>query len=103
MSYDRYKKFRFNGTVSLAHSVAIPVKDSDIVIEYKKGFTRLDNVSNEYYGDPNYDWLIMMANPEYGSMEFSIPNHALIRIPLPLTQTLQDYEENLDKYYTLYN
>ena len=66
------------------------------------GEHRLDLLSYEYYGDPNYDWLIMQANPEYGSMEFKIPNNALLRIPFPLDVVISQYNDDIQKYNELY-
>jgi hypothetical protein len=43
-----------------------------------------------------------MANPEYGSMEFNIPNNAQIRIPYPLDMTIQEYEARIKKHFDLY-
>ena len=77
-------------------------KYSDYYEIYKQGVTRLDIISHTYYGNPNYDWLIMMANPEYGSMEFNIPNNAQIRIPYPLDMTIQEYEARIKKHFDLY-
>lgn len=58
-------------------------------------------ISNTYYGDPNYDWLIMMANPEYGSMEFDIPDGTILRVPYPLKETIDNYNKAVDVYNTL--
>lgn len=44
----------------------------------------------------------MMANPEYGSMEFSIPDNALLRIPFPLGLSIEDYANRVEDYITLY-
>ena len=44
----------------------------------------------------------MMANPEYGSMEFSIPDNALLRIPFPLGLSIEDYVNRVEDYITLY-
>ena len=64
--------------------------------------TRLDMLSYDYYGDPNYGWLIMQANPEYGSLEFKIPQNALLRIPFPLELAITNYNEGIRKYKKLY-
>lgn len=102
MSYDRYSRFRLDGQIAIVPSVEIPVKSTDYYETYTKGKTRLDLVSFEYYNDPNYDWLIMMANPQYGSMEFSIPQDAILRIPYPLDRTLEQYKSAIDRYDELY-
>ena len=102
MSYDRYKNFRVNGSIRIVPNVKIVKKDSDFYETYHLGVTRLDNISFDYYGDANYDWLIMMANPQYGSMEFNIPDEAEIRIPYPLAQTLELYNTAVKEYETLY-
>lgn len=102
MSYDRYSKFRNNGTISLVPYIKIPTKSTDYYEIYNRGLTRLDLLSFKYYGDANYDWLIMQANSNYGSMEFNIPDKAEIRIPYPLNTTLEQYKSKIDTYIELY-
>lgn len=92
MAYDRYKFYRNNGGVSIPKYVEIPKKNSDFFEIYQRGITRLDILSYDYYGDPNYDWLILSANPELGSMEFEIPNGSILRIPFPLELTLENLQ-----------
>lgn len=100
--YDRYSKFRADNKIEMVPFVEIPLQSGDQYIEYRRGHTRMDLLSNEYYGSPNYGWLIMQANPEYGSMEFSIPDLSVIRIPLPLDSALIAYRAGIDKYKKLY-
>ena len=69
---------------------------------YKEGETRLDLLSYQYYEDPNYDWLIMQANPEYGYLEYQIPNGSKLRIPFPLESTLTQYNKDIETYNILY-
>jgi hypothetical protein len=59
---------------------------------------RMDILSFEYYGDANYGWLILQANPEVGSLEYNIPNDTLIRIPFPLENALGNYIQDIKKY-----
>lgn len=102
MTYSRYNKFVDNGSFLIVPSIKIPVKSSDYYEIYRQGVSRLDNISYKYYGNPNYEWLIMMANPEYGSMEFDIPNGSYIRIPYPLNVTIDNYNKMIDNYRELY-
>lgn len=102
MSYNRYNNFLINGTYEIVPSVEIYKKSTDYLETYEAGKTRLDLLSYKYYGDANYDWLIMMANPEYGSMEFEIPDGALLRIPYPLNTTIEYYNKAVERYNTLY-
>jgi len=53
--------------------------------------SRLDKISQKYYGNPFYDFLILYGNNIYNS-EFDIPDGALIRIPFPLSKALAGYE-----------
>ena len=69
---------------------------------YKKGKDRLDKISQEYYNTPTFGWLILLANPFVGSVEFMIPNNSLLRIPFPLITTLQDYNRNIELYNLYY-
>ncbi len=102
MSFDRYSKVRRDGKIGIVPHIDIPVSDGDYYEVYRRGFTRLDVLSFNYYGDANYDWLIMLANPEYGSMEFGITDGAQIRIPYPLSNALQYYNNAIDNYNMLY-
>lgn len=102
MSYSRYKKFVNNGKVEMVPFIPIPKRPTDYYVYYEVGQTRLDLLSHEYYGDANYDWLIMQANPEYGSLEFKIPDKALLRIPYPLDVVISQYNNDITKYKELY-
>lgn len=98
MSYDRYNMFRMNGDTLRVPFIPIPVKESDYYEIYEKGKTRLDILSYQYYKDPDYAWLILQANPQYGSIEYLIPDNVQIRIPYPLNVTLMKYEEDIEQY-----
>lgn len=98
MSYDRYNRFRMNGNIKFPPFIAIRKKNSDIYEQYKRGKTRLDILSHKYYGDSDYAWLILQANPEYGMLEFLIPDNVQIRIPFPLNETLSLYESDMQTY-----
>lgn len=98
MSYNRYKSFVENGTMHLVPFIKIPNKNTDYYEYYELGKTRLDLLSYKYYNDPNYDWLIMQANPEYGSLESLIPDESVLRIPYPLTETLNFYISDINTY-----
>lgn len=102
MGYDRYNRFRTDGKISVPPSIKITPKSSDFFEVYHRGITRLDLLSYDYYRDPGYDWLILLANPELGNLEFEIPDGAEIRIPYPLAATLENYNNEIDKYFTLY-
>jgi len=100
--YDRYMEFKGNGENKTLPNITIKASPSDITILYKLGETRLDKVSNTYYGTPYYGWLILLANPEYGGLEFLIPDQSTIRVPLPLDTAIQNYMTEVKKYKTLY-
>ena len=44
----------------------------------------------------------MQANPQYGSVEFEIPDRVTLRIPYPLSQSIQDYQASIDEHKRLY-
>jgi hypothetical protein len=44
----------------------------------------------------------MQANPEYGSLEFKIPDGSRIRIPYPLESVISQYNNDIDVYEELY-
>lgn len=102
MSKSRYNKFiTDDGQIMKVPNISIPRKASDYTVHYKAGITRMDILSYRFYGDSNYGWLIMQANPQFNGLEFSIRNGAEIRIPYPLDITLRDYEKAVDAYKEL--
>lgn len=102
MSYDRYSLFRKNGEIGIVPFGKVLEKDTDHFEVYEKGKTRLDILSFNYYNDSNYGWLIMQANPQYGSMEYEIPDGAMLRIPFPLAQSIEDYENSIKEHNSLF-
>lgn len=100
--FDRYQFFEENGTFKIVPGIEIPIKGTDKFFYYKRGKDRLDKSSQEYYDSPFCGWLILLANPLAGSMEFLIPDNFLLRVPFPLTTSLQDYKRNVDLYKLYY-
>ena len=74
MQFDRYAQVRNGRGFDILPFAEIPKKNTDRYEIYKRGVTRLDKVSYEYYGTADFAWLILQANPQYGSMEFDIPD-----------------------------
>lgn len=93
--YDRYSSLRSNGQVGFMPDVTINRTNTDLVIKYDKSRMRFDMLSYKYYGDPNYGWLLLLANKRYGSMEFSIPDGVSLIIPYPLSSAVKRYEDGL--------
>ena len=100
--FDRYQYFIDDGSFKIIPGIEIPIKSTDKYFQYKKGKDRLDKASQEYYGTPYFGWLIMLANPLAGSVEFEIPDNFLIRVPFPLVPTLQDYKRGIELYKLYY-
>ena len=99
--FDRYTEFKIDGNVKPLPFIKIPPKSTDKIIPYLKGRDRMDKLSQSYYNNPYYGWLIMAANPEYGGIEFDIPNNSFIRLPFPLKQSIQQYIEQVNNYKRL--
>lgn len=97
-TFDRYSILNANGKIEITPFIEIKKNDTDIYLTYTKNKTRLDKISYQYYGSPDYAWLIMQANPEYGSIENFIPNEVTIRIPYPLQDVLNRYIEDMINY-----
>jgi hypothetical protein len=100
--YDRYGSFRTNGSMKPIPGIDIPVSSSDKNMVYKQGLTRLDKLSQMYYNNPYSGWLIMLANPEFGGLEFNIPDMTLIRIPFPFDSAVGRYITQVTNHKTLY-
>lgn len=100
--FNRYAMFNENGCIKRVPFIKLPVKGTDKYIVYKKNKMRLDKVSYDYYESPDFSWLIMQANPEYGSIEYLIPDDVVLRIPYPLEETLNQYIEGIKEHKKLY-
>jgi hypothetical protein len=100
--FNRYELFIEDGEHRIVPGIEIPIKATDKYVFYKKGKDRLDKISQEYYGSPVFGWLILQANPMAGGLEFEIPDNFLIRVPFPLTISLQDYKRNVELYNLYY-
>jgi hypothetical protein len=90
--FNRYTQFTSNDTAITVPYVHLPEKISDIFVVYNQGKSRLDKISDDKYGTPYFGWLIMLANPEYGGLEWNIPDNAAIRVPYPLDASMADYK-----------
>ena len=101
-NYRRYSKFVKEGKSLIVPFVSIPERSSDFYETYIAGATRMDLLSYKYYNNPDYAWLILQANPQYGSLEFLIPDGAEVRIPFPLDNALEGYDAAIREYDKLY-
>jgi hypothetical protein len=100
--FDRYQFFINDGKFRIVPGLELPVKGTDKFVYFKKDKDRLDKISQEYYGSPTFGWLIMMANPLAGSLEFNIPDNYFLRVPFPLISSLQDYKRGVELYNLYY-
>ena len=98
--YNRYSTFTSDGRSLKIPFAEIKPSGSDLIITFRRKTMRFDMLSYKYYGDPNYGWLIMQANPSFGSMEFQIPDKSSIRIPYPLEDAIQRYETSIQEHIT---
>jgi hypothetical protein len=100
--FNRYLGFLINGEQTVIPFVRIPGKPSDKAYFYRKNVTRLDKISQEFYGSPYFGWLILHANPQYGGLEWGIPDNSLLTVPFPLLASVQDYESQLKNHFYYY-
>lgn len=102
MYFDRYKFFRENGFMKPIPGVLIPESPTDKTLVYKKGKTRLDKASLDYYSNPYSGWLILQANPQFGGLEFKIPDNTILRVPYPFDNAIELYIEEIKNNLALY-
>lgn len=101
-TYNRYKSFiGGDGSIKEVPFIKIPVRETDKYTYWDKYTSRMDLVSYQYYGDPNYGWLILQANPSLPSLEFMIDQGERIRIPFPLDMAITQYENDIKVYYQI--
>jgi len=102
LTYDRYSQFRSDDNIKIVPFIKITPKSTDYFEVYEKGRSRLDIISYKYYNNSSYGWLILQANPEVGSMEYSIPDGSTLRIPYPLGETIEKYRNSVETYFNMY-
>jgi len=102
MSYNRYANLTYNGKVELPPYVTYTPKYTDKEEVWELNKSRLDLISYKYYGDANYDWLILLANEDIPFLEFEIPNGTILTIPYPLEEALQNITRQIEKFKTFY-
>jgi len=100
--WNRYNTFLIDGKQTVVPFVNVPSKPSDKRGIYKVGQSRLDKISQQYYGAPYFGWLILQANPQFGGLEWNIPDGAILTIPFPLLSSLQDYKGALETHFFYY-
>ena len=100
--YNRYKDFIIDGQQTIVPYINLQSKSTDKRYIYKVGQSRLDKVSQQYYGSPLFGWLIMQANPQFTGNEWNIPDGTILTIPFPLVASLQDYKNNLNNHFFYY-
>ena len=100
--YNRYSDFLINGEQTVVPFIPLPAKSSDKSHIYIVGQSRMDKISQQYFGSPFFGWLIMQANPEFGGLEQNIPDGSLLTIPFPLVASLQDYKNELNNHFFYY-
>lgn len=100
--YNRYNDFLLNGEQTIVPYVTLPSKNTDKKYIYKTGRSRLDKVSQQYYGTPFFGWLILIANPKFGGEEWNIVDGEVLIIPYPLISSLQDYKNELENHFFYY-
>jgi hypothetical protein len=100
--YNRYDEFIINGEQTVVPFVYLFPKPTDQTYIYKVGQSRLDKVSQEFYSSPYFNWLILQANPQFGGLENTIYDGAVLIIPFPLISSLQDYKAALENHFYYY-
>lgn len=102
MTYNRYSKLNINGKIRMMPPIKLSEKATDLYETYERNMSRLDSLSYKYYNDPNYDWIILLANQDIADMEYDIPDNTVIRIPYPLSITLDEVNNKIDAYNVFY-
>ena len=100
--YNRYNEFLINGEQTVVPFVQLPQKVTDKAYIYKVAKSRLDKVSQEFYASPYFGWFILQANPQFGGLENTIYDGAMLIIPFPLLSSLQDHKAALENHFYYY-
>lgn len=97
---NRYQNYILQNTANSSGTITsftrakypnIPFTENDIYVYTTIG-DRLDNLSQQYYGSPEYYWIISTANPELGFDSLYLPEGEQIRIPGNLSNILLSFK-----------
>jgi len=100
--YNRYTDFNINGENLTIPFLKLPSKSTDKKVIYKVNQSRLDRLSDLFYGSPYFGWLILQANPSVGGLEWNIKDGQVLIVPYPLVTSLQNYKQAADDYFFFY-
>ena len=98
MSHNRYSQVSKEGEVGFPPVTRYHPMPSDKEELWISNVSRMDLISFKYYGNANYDWLILWANYLLPKLEFEIPDHTYITIPFPLEDALAQYKNGIESY-----
>ena len=68
----------------------IPYNVNDVYVYTTVG-DRLDNLANQFYGSPEYYWVLSSANPELGLNSLYVPEGTQLRIPSGLNNIILSF------------
>lgn len=94
MGFNFYSLLKDNDKLKDMPKVQIDKRTSDKSVTYNKQKNRLDNIAGNVYNDETYWRLILWANENY-FMEFDIPDNAVIRVPYPLQDVLNEVQTKI--------
>jgi len=94
MGFNFYSLLKDNDKLKDMPKVQIDKRTSDKSVTYNKQKNRLDNIAGNVYSDETYWRLILWANENY-FMEFDIPDNAVIRVPYPLQDVLNEVQTKI--------
>lgn len=95
MAINRYRQLiTTQRTMQTMPGIIISKRDTDKYVIYNSSKMRFDTIAADIYGDDLYNFLISFANPEY-SLEFDIPNNTVIRVPFPLNEVVNEFEQKV--------
>ena len=98
MSLNRYiaTKVKSGDKQGTTRYPKFPKRMTDLYI-ISRELDRLDQLSNEFYEDPRYWWVLAEANPQLGKGTLLVPAGIQLRIPFPIDDLeiqLRDVEDN---------
>jgi hypothetical protein len=94
MAFSFYSLLKNNDSLKNMPAVEISHRASDKSVAYNKTKNRLDNIAGKIYEDESMWRLILWANEEY-FMEYDIPDNAVIRVPFPFNDVIQEVNSKI--------
>lgn len=94
--YYNFFEILHKNNINYIPPIKMKSSDFDNNVFWKKGISRLDKISQDYYGHPYGGILILIMNGKSSELEFK--DNEKVIIPLPYKSRIEEYIQKVNQY-----